>query len=176
MKKDNIILMGFMGVGKGTVARALANESQQFAIDSDDLIESLQNRKIKKIFAKEGEQYFRNLEQLCANWIEQSVCNTIISVGGGFYKRPNLKNLGTIVYLQSSFDGIIKRIHRAPNAKNKLKKRPLLQDLKEAKKLFTARVLSYEAAADIVVNVENKPTKDIVQEILTKVKDYCENN
>ncbi|MDD2640543.1 MAG: shikimate kinase, partial [Arcobacteraceae bacterium] len=158
MKKDNIILMGFMGVGKGTVARALAKHSSRFAVDTDDLIESLQNRRIKTIFAKEGEEYFRNLEQECANWIEKSVNNSIISVGGGFFKRPNFKNLGTIVYLQSSFDGIIHRIKSAPNAKNKLKKRPLLQDLKEAKKLFKLRVPSYEAVADIVIDIENKKT------------------
>lgn len=170
MKKDNIILMGFMGVGKGTIARALANASQRFAVDTDDLIESLQNRKIKTIFAKEGEEYFRNLEQECANWIENNVNNSIISVGGGFFKRPNLKNLGTIIYLQSSFDGILDRINKAPNAKNKLKKRPLLQDLKEAKKLFKLRVPSYEAVADIVITVENKKTDDIVKEILKKIK------
>ena len=49
MKKNNIILIGFMGVGKGTVARALVKKSNMFAIDTDDLIESMENRKIKKI-------------------------------------------------------------------------------------------------------------------------------
>ncbi|MFA7084644.1 MAG: shikimate kinase [Arcobacteraceae bacterium] len=170
MKKDNIILMGFMGVGKGTIARALAEQTKQFAVDSDDLIESLQNRKIKTIFAKEGEEYFRNLEQECANWIEMCVNGTIISVGGGFFKRPNFKNLGTIIYLQSSFEGIMDRINNAPNAKNKLKKRPLLQDMQEAKKLFDTRGPSYEEIADIVIDVENKNIENIVNEILKKVK------
>ena len=55
---SNIILIGFMGVGKGTVARALSRESKYFAIDTDDLIESLENRKIKEIFESEGESYF----------------------------------------------------------------------------------------------------------------------
>ena len=49
MKKNNIILIGFMGVGKGTVARALVKKSDMFAIDTDDLIESMENRKIKKM-------------------------------------------------------------------------------------------------------------------------------
>ncbi len=52
MKKNNIILIGFMGVGKGTVARAMVKESSMYAIDNtDDLIESMENRAIKKIFA-----------------------------------------------------------------------------------------------------------------------------
>lgn len=170
MKKDNIILMGFMGVGKGTIARALAKESKMFAIDTDDLIESLQNQKIKKIFAQYGEAHFRNLEQECANWIEQNVQGTIISIGGGFFKRPNFKNLGTIIYLQSTFDGILNRINAAPNAKKKLKKRPLLQNIEEARKLFDERQPIYEDVANIVVNVENREIDDIVQEIIEKTK------
>ena len=63
MKKNNIILIGFMGVGKGTVARALVKKSNMFAIDTDDLIESMENRRIKKIFEGEGEPYFRALEK-----------------------------------------------------------------------------------------------------------------
>ena len=59
MKKNNIILIGFMGVGKGTIARALIKESSMFAIDTDDLIESMENKKIKKIFEEQGEPYFR---------------------------------------------------------------------------------------------------------------------
>lgn len=58
MKKDNIILMGFMGVGKGTIARVLAKESKMFAIDTDDLIESLQNQKIKKYLRNTGKHIF----------------------------------------------------------------------------------------------------------------------
>ncbi|RXJ57745.1 shikimate kinase [Candidatus Marinarcus aquaticus] len=159
-----------MGVGKGTIARALAKESKMFAIDTDDLIESLQNQKIKKIFAQYGEAHFRSLEQECANWIEQNVQGTIISIGGGFFKRPNFKNLGTIIYLQSTFDGILNRINAAPNAKKKLKKRPLLQNIEEARKLFDERQPIYADVANIVVNVENREIDDIVQEIIEKTR------
>ncbi|MDX3960266.1 shikimate kinase [Aliarcobacter skirrowii] len=170
MKKNNIILIGFMGVGKGTVARALVKESSMYAIDTDDLIESMENRAIKKIFANDGEAFFRNLEKKTALWLENSVDNTIISTGGGFYKQENLKNIGTVIYLKSSFDGILKRIKKAPNAKNKLKKRPLLQDKKEALKLYNTRVLEYQRVADIVVDVENRDLKDIVIDILGQIK------
>ena len=117
MKKNNIILIGFMGVGKGTVARAMVKESSMYAIDTDDLIESMENRAIKKIFANDGEAYFRNLEKKTALWLESSVDNTIISTGGGFYRQENLKNIGTVIYLKSSFDGILKRIKKAPMQK-----------------------------------------------------------
>ena len=165
MKKNNIILIGFMGVGKGTVARALVKKSNMFAIDTDDLIESMENRRIKKIFEVEGEPYFRALEKKTALWLEESVRDTIISTGGGFYKQENINKIGKVVYLKSSFQGILDRINNAPNAANKLKKRPLLQNLEEAKKLYDLRAKEYEKVAKIVVDVENKDIKDIVKEI-----------
>lgn len=169
MKKNNIILIGFMGVGKGTVARALVSASDYYAIDTDDLIESMENRKIKKIFADEGEPYFRNLEKKTAIWLEKSVDNTIISTGGGFFKQENLSKIGKVVYLKSTFQGILDRINSAPNAANKLRKRPLLQDMEAATNLFKQRAPLYEACADIVVDVEKKDLNLIVQEILGQV-------
>jgi len=169
MEKNNIILIGFMGVGKGTIARGLVNNSSMFAIDTDDLIESMENRKIKKIFAEEGEPYFRNLEKKTALWLENSVKNTIISTGGGFYKQENINKIGKVIYLKSSFQGILDRINAAPNAANKLKKRPLLQNMEEATKLFDSRVPEYERVADIIVDVEKKPLENIVEEILGQI-------
>lgn len=239
MKKNNIILIGFMGVGKGTVARAMVKEVEmvglkshfredgkeeagmvglkshfqtengngtgngtlvpyknkagtevpvpndgkeeaglvglkshfQYVIDTDDLIESMENRAIKKIFKLEGEAYFRSLEKKTALWLEKSVENTIISTGGGFYRQENIQNIGTVIYLKSSFEGILKRIKKAPNAKNKLKKRPLLKDKKEAMKLYSIRAKEYEKVANIVVDVENRDLEDIVNEILGKVNE-----
>ncbi|WP_418186945.1 shikimate kinase [Aliarcobacter lanthieri] len=170
MKNNNIILIGFMGVGKGTVARALVKESNMYSIDTDDLIESMENRRIKKIFSQDGEPHFRNLEKKTALWLESSVQNTIISTGGGFYKQENLQDIGLVIYLKSSFEGILKRIKKAPNAKNKLRKRPLLQNKKEALKLYNARALEYEKVANIIVDVENRDLQDIVKEILGKLK------
>ena len=169
MKKNNIILIGFMGVGKGTIARGLVNSSTMFAIDTDDLIESMENRKIKKIFEIEGEPYFRNLEKKTALWLEDNVSNTIISTGGGFYKQENINNIGKVVYLKSSFQGILDRINACPNADKKLKKRPLLQNLEEATKLYDSRVSDYERVADIVIDVEKKELEIIVEEILGQI-------
>ena len=169
MRKNNIILIGFMGVGKGTVARALVKKSNMFAIDTDDLIESMENRKIKKIFEIEGEPYFRALEKKTALWLQKSVNNTIISTGGGFYKQENINKIGKVVYLKSSFQGILDRINNAPNAANKLKKRPLLQNMEEAIKLYDSRAKEYEKVAKIVIDVENKDIKDIVKEILGQI-------
>jgi shikimate kinase len=169
LKNNNILLIGFMGVGKGTIGRALVKNSTYFAIDTDDLIESIENKRIKKIFEEEGEPYFRALEKKCALWCEKNLHNTIISTGGGFYRQENIKNIGTIVYLQSSFEKIIEALENAPDSKKKFKKRPLLSDLKVAKEIYDTRVKEYGKVADIVVNVEDWDIKRIVSEILTQI-------
>ncbi len=161
----NIVLIGFMGVGKGTVGRAFAKEFDKFALDTDDLIESTENRKIKDIFKNDGELYFRDLEQKCAKWLEKSVNNAIISTGGGFFKTKSLKKIGTIILLDSSFEAILKRIKEHPNAEKKLAKRPLFQNVKEAKRLYNERIKEYKKVADIIIDVEGKTPKKIASEI-----------
>lgn len=168
----NIILIGFMGVGKGSIAREMVKNSSYIAIDTDDLIESMENKKVKKVFEENGEEYFRNLEKDVASWLEKSVKNTLISTGGGFYKVKNLKKIGTIVLLDSPFEKILKRIQEHPNAKAKLKKRPLLSDLKAAKQLYKQRRPEYLALADIVVDVTDKSALECTKEILKKVKKH----
>ena len=165
MKKDNIILIGFMGVGKGTTARAYAQKYNIYNIDTDDLIESKENRSIPKIFEKKGEKYFRKLEQETADWIECCVEGTLISCGGGFYQVKNLKKLGTVVLLDASYDWIYHRLSTAKNAKNKLAKRPLFAEPKKAKKLYAQREKAYKKVADLVVNVEGREMDEILAEI-----------
>ncbi len=169
----NVILIGFMGVGKGSVAREVIKHSEYIAIDTDDLIESMENRRIKKIFTEDGESYFRALEKDVAQWLESSVKHTLISTGGGFYKQKNLKKIGTVVLLDSPFDKIINRIKNHPNAVRKLKKRPLLQDLELAKKLYDERRPEYLALADIVIDVTKKSALECSKELLKKVKKYA---
>lgn len=163
--KNNIILIGFMGVGKGTTARAFSKRYKVYNIDTDDLIESKKNIEIKKIFKKKGEKYFRSLEQKTADWIASSVRGTLVSCGGGFYKVDNLKSLGTVVLLDASFDWIYSRLKNAKNSKAKLAKRPLFSDLSEAKQLYTKREKAYKNVADLVVNIEGKSIDEVCEEI-----------
>ena len=163
--KNNIILIGFIGVGKGTISRAYAKAYGVYNIDTDDLIESKTNKEVKKIFERYGEEFFRNLEQETAKWIEANVKSTLISCGGGFYKVNNLKKLGTVVLLDASFEWIHKRLKNAKNSKAKLAKRPLFQKEKDAKKLYNERVEIYRQVADVIVDVEKLSTKEILEQI-----------
>ncbi len=168
--KNNIVLIGFMGVGKGSVAREIVRQSGMVAIDTDDIIESMENRKVKKIFAEEGEPYFRALEARVGQWLRQSVDNTLISTGGGFFKVPKVHEVGTIVLLDAPFQTIYHRIIDHPNAEKKLKKRPLFQDIAKAEALYNEREPQYRAVADLVIDVSDKDYETIAKEILKKTK------
>jgi shikimate kinase len=163
---DNIILIGFMGVGKGRTARALAEQTGRCAVDTDDLIESMLNKKIRAIFADQGEAAFRLLEQKIADWLEYHVTGTVVSTGGGFFKVENINRMGTVVYLHSTVEDIYESICQHPNAKKKIKKRPLLNNLEEAEKLFKERLPQYRKVADREVTVTGKTNPEIADEIV----------
>ncbi len=166
----NIILIGFMGVGKGRTARELASLTGSFAVDTDDLIESLTKTKIRQIFSTQGEAFFREIEQQTADWLKKNVSSTIVSTGGGFFMVKNIKKLGRVVYLHSSVEGIISSIEGHPKAEKKIKKRPLLQNLGQARKLFKTRLPLYRKAADFEVNVEGKEIVAVAREILKNIQ------
>ena len=157
-----------MGVGKGSVAREIVRQSGMVAVDTDDIIESMENRSIKKIFATEGEPYFRDLEKRVAQWLQVSVNDTLVSTGGGFFKVPQLKEIGTVVLLDAPFKRIYQRIVEHPNAAKKLKKRPLFQDIDKAQALYNEREPQYKVVADLVIDVSQKDYETIAKEILEK--------
>ncbi len=165
----NIVLIGFMAVGKGRTARELARQSGRYAIDCDDLIESFSKMRIKEIFERQGEPHFRRLERETGVWLENNVNNTIISTGGGFVNVPNLKNIGAIVYLHSDFESIITRVMDHPQAKKKLEKRPLLKSLKKARSLYDSRLPIYREAAELEIDVTGRKTGDVARSILQQL-------
>ncbi len=159
-----------MGVGKGRCARELAARTGRYAVDTDDLIESMIKMKIRKIFAEHGESRFREIEQQTANWLEYHVSGTVVSTGGGFFKVNNLNRLGRVIYLHSSVEAILEAMRSHPNSKKKIKKRPLLQNLEQAGKLFKERLPHYRRAADHEVIVEGRTITEVVDDIIDRIR------
>lgn len=133
MKFDKVFLIGFMGCGKSTFGRKIAEELGWDFVDLDTYIEEQQNASIQTIFANKGESYFRNLETKA---IEESSKwkKTIISTGGGTPCFNNnitsINNLGLSVYLKLSPEVLKSRLEGEKS------KRPLISNLSDAELLI----------------------------------------
>jgi len=98
----NLVLIGMMGCGKSTIARLLGRRLDRNVVDTDDLIEEREGLTIPEIFAREGEQYFRDLELTVAKELSQME-NLVIACGGGLPMRPEcmtaLKEKGVVFWI-----------------------------------------------------------------------------
>ncbi len=167
---ENIILIGLMGAGKTTVGKILAKNLNKTFVDSDKLIENKAGITINEIFAKFGEEYFRNLEEeIIADISAKS--GLVISTGGGAVRREkniqNLKKNGILIYLSASPEVLFERI------KNEID-RPLLKNnkpLETLKNLLKQREEFY-LKAHFVIDTNNKDYNDVAQEIIQKIKNY----
>lgn len=167
MGMKNIILIGFMGCGKSSVGRRLAETLNFDFLDTDELIEQEQNRSISDIFATDGEGAFREMETECLrSLINKGGDGFVLSVGGGLpireINRSLLKKLGSVVFLRVSGDVVYKRLRNDST-------RPLLQDKNprgRIEDLINARKGFYEAASNYVVNVDDRSFDDIIEEII----------
>ena len=108
----NLYIVGFMGTGKSTVARVLANRLGMLWLDSDMQIEQEQQKSIPEIFSSDGEEAFRKLER---DFVDSGHPDggTIVSCGGGLVTQPGmietLKAKGVIVCLLASAETIYER-------------------------------------------------------------------
>lgn len=156
--KSNIVLCGFMGCGKSTIGRALAEKLNMKLIDTDTYIEKKEGMSISEIFTTKGEDYFRNAElEVCRELSELRSC--IISTGGGtLLKEENaaeIKKGGTVFFLNVSPQTVLTRLRYDTT-------RPLLQredKEKAVNDLMDQRMPLYKKAADYVVNAEEPPRK-----------------
>lgn len=163
---SNIVLMGFMGAGKTTIGKELAKALGYEFIDTDERIEKEQGRKISDIFSKDGEAVFRDMETDLLKRLQNSEGKFILSIGGGMPVREEnrslLRRLGTVVYLKTSKEEIIRRVSGAAD-------RPLLQGgtLEEkVTSLMNAREQIYMETACVEVVTDQKTPEKIVEELL----------
>jgi shikimate kinase len=169
MKK--IILLGYMGCGKSTIAKLLANSTSISYLDLDEIIEKHENSSIKKIFSEKGEIYFRKLEhQIFANLI-QNQDSFILSLGGGTPCYSNnhefLKSKGVIsIYLSASIATLYERLLN-PNTERPLIANKNPEEIMEfiAKNLFDRSYFYNQAQYKI--NVDGKSPEEIISEIET---------
>jgi shikimate kinase len=160
----NIALIGFMGTGKSTVGRLLAEQLRFEFIDTDDLIESRAHKSIAAIFADEGEAAFRQREkELVAELSSRR--RAVISTGGGLGANEahiaSLKQHALVVCLWASPEKIWERVRGQTH-------RPLLREadpLAKIRELLAAREPFYKQA-DVLLSTDVRSLKEVAQQAL----------
>lgn len=143
----NLALIGMMGCGKTTLAKALALRSGRNLFSCDDEIEKEAGMGIPEIFNREGEKGFRTREGKCVQKIA-SRRGLIVDCGGGLVVCENnvlmLKRSCVVVFIRRPMDSIMETLDTA--------RRPLARDPEQFKKLCAEREPLYLGAADIIVD------------------------
>lgn len=165
----NLVLIGFMGVGKTTMSDYFNTMFAMDVIEMDQIIARREGMTIPDIFEVHGEEYFRNCETNLL--IEmQSRKNVVISCGGGVPMRERnvaeMRKNGRVILLTARPETILERIKGDHS-------RPLLENNKNVSfiaALMEKRREKYEAAADIIVQTDGKSIQEIGEEIILQLR------
>ena len=162
--KASIYLIGFMGCGKSTVGKRLANQLGFRYMDTDDVVAEMCQQSISTIFRTSGEDYFREKETLV---LYQAPLNRhVIATGGGMIERKqNRAYLSdqVVVYLKTDWETIVARLQGDQT-------RPIWQDDgRDKERLFKQREKHYQQTSQLVVTTDDKTIEAIVSEIMIKL-------
>jgi shikimate kinase len=161
VRADKLYLVGFMGAGKTTVARALARRLDWKIEDIDERIERRERRDIPSIFRQQGEPYFRSVEreELIALLPQRG---TVVATGGGTVLDAGNRELmlrdGAVVWLDAPFATILERVPLDG-------RRPLAADRLEMERLYNQRLMAYRQA-HLRVDAGRGSVEDLVDQIM----------
>jgi shikimate kinase len=165
VRADKAYLIGFMGAGKSSVARALARRLDWKAEDIDERIERRERRDIPTLFRQEGEPYFRAIErdELIALLPQRG---TVVATGGGTVVDPANRELmlrdGAVVWLDVPFSIILDRVPLDG-------RRPLAADRIEMERLYNQRLMAYRQA-----HVRIDAGRGSIEELVDQIVEWLE--
>jgi shikimate kinase/3-dehydroquinate synthase len=176
---ERIVLIGFSGTGKSTIARLLANVLNWTAIDTDRAIEIVATKTIPDIFAQDGEAAFRSLERtILLHSLDQK--RVVIATGGGaiasedVWTAAALRRPGTLtIALDSDPATILTRLRNQQAIANETIERPLLataNPLQRITDLKASRQAAYDQA-DLTLVTDTMSTAEVVEQIASLVAD-----
>lgn len=165
MKTDKIYLVGFMGAGKTTVARALARRLDWRVEDVDEWIERRERRDIPGIFRQHGEPYFRALEREAIIAL-LPLRGTVVATGGGTFADPGNRELmlrdGLVIWLDVPLSTVLDRVPADG-------RRPLASDRGTLEALYNQRLAAYRLAP-VRVDASRGPVDLLVDQIVDGLK------
>lgn len=161
---DNVYLIGFMGVGKSTVARSMEKRLGWRLVDLDRRVEERAGKSVAEIFRTDGETVFRRMEKDILLEVS-GASRTIISCGGGTALDPDnvavMKANGRVIWLDADVDVILERVSRRRG------KRPLLKGKTDQDiiVLYEARREAYRSAGDYRVMSDDRSSYAVAAKI-----------
>ena len=162
-KMNAVYLCGFMGCGKSTIGRILAQKCGCVLVDMDDYIVDREGMTIPQIFADKGEKYFRDTETAVIGELAEKNC-IIACCGGAMLKSENAdiagKN-GTVVFIDIPFEACYARIAGDTN-------RPLVMNnsKEQLEEIYNERVPVYRANSTVTVDGTGSP-----EEVASRIYD-----
>lgn len=168
-----ILITGFMGAGKTTVGRLLAERLGWEFADSDHLLEAQTGRTIAAIFESQGEPAFRDLEAAAIRAGVNRDC-LVLALGGGALERDATRDLlaslpdSVLIFLEAPLDVLVSRCSGQPNAPV----RPVLEDRARLQKRWADRLPGYRQA-HLTVNTEGCSPDQVAESILRQIGDRC---
>jgi shikimate kinase len=167
----NLVLIGYRGTGKTTVARLLARQLSWDWVDSDVEVELRAGRSIAAIFADSGEATFRDLESAVLGELLERP-DTVIAAGGGAVVRPENRHLlakaGAVAWLTARVETILTRI-AADTATASQRPNLLSGGESEVRQLLAERMPLYSSCATVEVTTDERSPADVAAEILARV-------
>lgn len=164
----NLALVGFMGTGKSSVGRLVAEQMHFDYLDTDEIIQSRTGRTIANIFEEDGEATFRKLEQQVVKELATRR-RTVIATGGGLptvaANLASLKTHALTVCLWASPGKIWERVRNQTH-------RPLLCGPNPRSKigqLLAAREPFYRQA-DVLINTDMRSAREVAQQVVHQFK------
>lgn len=163
----HVVFIGMMGAGKTKVGRLVAEELGREFFDSDDVISTRSNRSVRDIFEQDGESTFRSIEAEVMFDLLNSTEPSVIAAGGGAVLNEGtqtlLAELGDVVWLRADVSVLLARLNRRRDH------RPLLDGDDRTTRvieLLEERTPIYEAAANHIVDVDDRCVDETVQRVV----------
>ena len=168
-QKNNIYLIGFMGVGKSSVSECVAKTLGLACIEMDEEIEKRSGMRIKDMFAVYGESYFRDKETACLKALAEEETRCVVSCGGGAVLRDEnvafMKETGRIILLTATAETVYERV-KDSDARPVLNGRMNPQSIQA---LMDDRCGRYESIADCMVSTDGKTVEEICKELIERI-------
>lgn len=166
----HVVLIGLPGVGKSTVGRAVAERLRRGFIDLDSRIERSFGASVSRIFAEQGEPFFRDLEAEASAEVA-GMAPSVIAPGGGWVLNSaavaHLVDRSRIIYLRVTPDAAIRRMGRG------IGRRPLLKlsgDPYQAMRgIYEARRSMYERCATVTVETAGVGKSNVIAQVVELV-------